>query len=181
LHAIKVLGKGSTILENMSKAMKRAFRKVDLSKVTISLVGGHTKMDLDQVLQRYSPEDEAMWRFSAVVRRCVSEALPGAAIDASLLNRFEGKAGMPEEVEEHECCVQGQRFQVVALDSLTGKIVTQTKYTEERVRGKVGPVPESVLRDSDRHEEELSARIEKIFPIMLQGGELPPVMTECTD
>ena len=103
LHAIKVLGKGGTILENMSRGMKRAFRKADLSHVTISLVGGHKKMDLDQVLQRYSPEEEAMWTFSGVVRRCVAEALPGATVDASLLNRFEGIADLQEEIEEHEC------------------------------------------------------------------------------
>lgn len=62
------------ILETMASAMQDAFRDVDPSLVTISLVGGHKNLDLLGALREtYYPKEEAMWRFSAVVRRCVPE------------------------------------------------------------------------------------------------------------
>jgi len=82
-----------------------------------------------------------MWRFSAVVRRCVAGALPGASIDTSLLNRFDGYG--PEGAKS-TADSRSQGFLVVALDSYTGKVVSQTKRKDQVLAHM--PVPESVLR-----------------------------------
>ena len=85
-----------------------------------------------------------MWRFSAVVRRCVAGALPGASIDTSLLHRLEGdEPGGTSFIEDS----RDQGFLVVALDSHTGKVVSQTQH-EDQVPARL-PVPESVLRDAN--------------------------------
>ncbi|KAJ1495337.1 hypothetical protein T484DRAFT_1763059 [Baffinella frigidus] len=174
-------GQGGMILSNMSKALQRVFRKVDQSKVTISLVGGHEKMDHSIALEtKYYTKEEAMWRFSGVVRRCVAEALPGASIDVSLLNRFDGVDVVTLEMEA-QCCYQGQRFQVVALDSHTGNVVTQTKYTHDCVHGKVGPVSESVVLSAGKHVQEMIGRVGKQYPRMWLGSQVHPIMTECSE
>ena len=125
----------------ISGALQSAFRGVDRKQVTIRLVGGHTKMDMayKDFLQKHCPGEEAL--FSAVVRKCVAEALPGAAIDTSLLNRFEGAGAADGGEADMKCHVEGQLFQVVALDSHTGSVVTHTKFTAGEVWP---PVPKSV-------------------------------------
>ena len=85
-----------------------------------------------------------MWGFTAVVRRCVAGALPGASIDTSLLNRFDGHGVGGTNVTEDS---RSQGFLVVALDSYTGKVVSQTKH-EDQLRDFL-PVPESVLGDAN--------------------------------
>ena len=131
----------------------------------------------------------------------MAEALPGAEIDTTLLNRFEGTEGqslrvyrgeaapkweMVEEeeaterrrgarrrplarrrrrparsasrapqrqrtTEEEEEAPPGQTFQVVAFDSRTGQVVTQTtgSYRAD------GMIPKSVLGDAGEHLEQL--------------------------
>ena len=148
---------GSMFLDNMSRALQRAFRDVDPSEVTIKLVGGHEKTDYYDNKNAAKSGEEATKRYSDLVRRCVAEALPGASVDTSLLHRFEGGDACDWFEVEHACCVQGQRFQVVVLDSHTGKVVTQTKYTDECVEGKIGPVPESVLRNAATHFAKIAA------------------------
>ena len=82
-----------------------------------------------------------MWCFSAVVRRCVAGALPGASIDTSLLNRFDGYGpGGTNSTEDS----RSQGFLVVALDSHTGKVVSHTKHEDQALE--YLPAPESVLR-----------------------------------
>ena len=136
VYEIKVQGHGSMILENMSKAMQRVFRDVDHSEVTISLVGGWKRTDFSTELKERYPAEETMWSFSAVVRRCVAEALPGASIDTSLLNRCEGLALEDRTVMDLvRVGCQGQFFQVVALDSHTGKVETQTPQSTDFTAG----------------------------------------------
>jgi len=146
-----VIAPGSMLLDNMSRALQRAFRHVDPSEVTIKLVGGHEKTDHYDGCNAATSGEEAPKRYSDLVRRCVAEALPGASVDTSLLHRFEGGDACDWFEVEHACCVQGQRFQVVALDSHTGNVVTQTQYTDDCVQGKIGPVPESLLRNAVTH------------------------------
>ena len=147
------------VLEDVSTSMQDVFRDVESSQVTISLVGGYTKQDYSGMerLKLFFPEEEALWCFSGVMRRWAAEALPGALIDVSLLNRFDGadwsesvqnKAGHWEAPDRDQLMRQGQLFQVVALDSYTGNIVTQTKDEEL-------PVPQSVLDDACKRSQEL--------------------------
>ena len=83
-----------------------------------------------------------MWRFSGVLRRCVANALPGASIDTSLLNRFDGYGvGGTNFTDSRD-----QGFLVVALDSYTGKVVSHTKHVDQVPA--LLPVPESVLRNA---------------------------------
>jgi hypothetical protein len=188
LHATKVLwgpactrpasGQGGMILENMSRAMQRAFRDVEPSQVTISLVGGHKKMDLLKELKgTYYPEEEEMWRFSGVVRRCVAEALPGARIDTSLLNRFNGVERESFTMDnKFRCFRQGQAYRVVVLDSHTGNVEMQSTdhsdFTTSKAERRHG-YPDFLLPESV-YEEECDSRMEV-------RQELSPMMTEYKD
>ncbi|KAJ1474631.1 hypothetical protein T484DRAFT_1970166 [Baffinella frigidus] len=180
--------KGRIILENMSRALRRVFRDVDPSRVTISLVGGWKKMDLHPELREtYFPEEEAMWSFSAVVRRCVAEALPGASIDESRLNHCEGVEWREYTAKNQlRCTLQGQTFRVVALDSHTGEVETQTTDVTDCVPGSLAGspgvrVPVSVTQGMTRHVTEMLGRVEKQIPGRGQRRSLSPIMTEYRD
>ena len=136
-------GQWGTGLEMYSGEMQELFRGVDPSQLRITLVGGWKKAD-----------------FSGVVRKWVAEVLPGAAIDGSLLNRFEGFAWGQED----QALLQDQRFGVVALDSRTGKIVTHTKYAHDSVRHKCGPIPQSVLDEAAANALEVKETLQQIDP-----------------
>ncbi|KAJ1483697.1 hypothetical protein T484DRAFT_2021386 [Baffinella frigidus] len=179
---------GGVILENMSRAMQRVFRGVDPREVTISLVGGWTKADLHPELRdKYYPHEEAMWRFSAVVRRCVEEALPGAVIDTSLLNRVDGLAREEYTPKNRLRCVrQGQAARVVVLDSHTGRVETQTSDVADLrcVEKYVSPgvmLPESVMVDSLRHDEEMRGRADTFRQSPGRGEVLSPIMIQYRD
>jgi len=186
LYDINVRGQGGMILENMSRAMQRVFRDVDNTRVTISLVGGWKKADFVKDLQEtYFPEEEDMWHFSAVVRRCVEEALPGASIDTSRLNVFDGlEFDQCTTRNKFRCTRQGQAFRVVVLLSNTGRIETQTTDETDLTAefGPTGPqVPISVLRAGYRHLTQLRGRVRKQIPGKEQRRELSPIMTEYTE
>ena len=176
------------VLENMSRGMQRAFCDVDPSQVAIRLVGGHKKSDfLKQLKGTYYPEEEEMWSFAAVVRRCVSEALPGAPIDSSLLNRCDGVDNASFTwAKRWRLFRQGQVFRVVALDSHTGIVETQTSDDSD-CRGSAVPgssgfvLPKSVLLDVGRHSTEMMGRVERQIPGMKARRELSPIMTEYRD
>ena len=71
--------KGGAFMEDFWRAMQDVFRGVDPSLVTINLVGGYTRMDLElsSGLKKIYPDEPSMWCFSGVMQRAVSEALPG--------------------------------------------------------------------------------------------------------
>jgi hypothetical protein len=165
-------GRWGEPLEKVSEAMQEVFADVDPSRVTISLVGGWRAMDgyMLEELQFHFPEEEAIRSFSGVVRKWVDEALSGAAIDVSLLNRFEGYdygPNSPDSGEEElrcklKCWLEGQFFGVVALDSHTGMVVSQTKYFPDRVQNQIGPVPRSVLDEADRARQNMNWNLESM-------------------
>ena len=174
LRERRVAGRWGTPLEKVSEALQEVFAGVDPSRVTISLVGGWRAMDgyMMEELEFHFPEEEAVRSFSGVVRKWVGEALSGAAVDVSLLNRFEGfdyGPNSPDTEEEElrckiECWLQGQFFGVVALDSHTGMVVSQTKYFPDRVQHQIGPVPRSVLEDADRARQNMNLNLEFMPP-----------------
>ena len=159
-------GQGGMILENMSRAMQRVFRDVDPRKVTIRLVGGWEK--------NFNTDGSS---FSDVVQMWATEVLPGAAIDISLMNRFAGA----EKAEDYDrCCSEGQVFQVVALDSHTGKVVTHSNNQVPMLVN--SQVPMLVKLNSIKHGQEMDLRwSNEVNPGMSQGKEITPIMTEYKD
>ena len=138
---------------------------------------------------------ETDFTWGLALLRSVKDALPGASIDTSLLNRFAGV----RDVDVRR--TSGQNFHVVALDSHTGKVVTHSRYepiyldgykppdpgykpTSRRVHGKAGPVPESVFVDLCRHGRDgmmVDRQNHKAMDLAEadRPRELCPIMAEC--
>lgn len=110
------------------------------------------------------------------------EALPGASIDTSLLNRFDGIEREDLTPKNRLRCIrEGQGFRVVALDSHTGKVETQTTDVADCGGGFVSPgltVPLYVRLAAGRHVKEMWGRYKKQKS---ERRELSPIMTEYKD
>jgi hypothetical protein len=122
-----------SIFKTMSDALTTAFKDVKTSSITVSLVGGwkladhHKKWNLDKIFKN----DKGLRLFSTVVLKCVKDALPGAKIDTSYLNRFDGISWTNRTIySKHKKIANGESYDVAALDILTGQIHLQTSaYT----------------------------------------------------
>ena len=125
------------VLPTVTSALTKAFSHVSPSEVSVALVGGHKAMDTG--IGSYFHGDKERDKLSWQVRNTVEKALPGAAIDSSLLCRFDG-ADIMSMRDEARLCYYGQRYHVLGIDRWTDKVISQTKYCEG-----AGCVPEGVM------------------------------------
>jgi hypothetical protein len=104
-----------TFLNEVTSALKLAFRNESMKDVKVSLVGGQGAQDDDKALG---------CKFSTLVKQCVLKA--GISdIDDRLLNIFPGvrfhRYFEEDQAEKH------QSFQLAALDRETGHVVVHTR------------------------------------------------------
>lgn len=100
----------------------------------VTLIGGHRAMDSCEGLKAMFPEDKEKWSFAWHVQNACEVALDGISIDSkvswntNLLLRFEGEK-IKSMIDEERVRQKHMNFMVVALDTITGQLVTHTKYT----------------------------------------------------
>ena len=148
-------------LPEVTAVLRATFAHIAPGDVTVILAGGHGAMDEDFALGRIFGRGSPRARFSWQVRSVAEAALPGAAVDASLLCRFPGSASLSSLGDEAALCKGGQRYHVLALDRWGRRVVSQTRFEKDS-----GCVPREVMR-----EEEM---LLGAYTGMLGGGE-PPV------
>jgi hypothetical protein len=100
--------------------------------VIITLVGGHRSMDNCQGLEAMFPNDRKKWSFAWHVRTACKlelDEMPNKVVwKTNLLLKFEGEM-IKHEADEERVRQKNMNFMIVALDTITGHLVTHTKYT----------------------------------------------------
>ena len=161
LEEVKVHGGG--VFQNMVDALKKVFSDVENSQVTISVVGGWLQADLGtKRKQAYERTQEHMWSFSSVVLGCLETALPGATIDTSRMNQFDGVSWEKRtQKTKLKCIIDGQAYRFVVLDTHTGTLYVQRTNLGDFCLGKGGGVmfPDSVMVSSLTDLAEMHARV----------------------
>ena len=183
----KISGGGVvSIFKTMSDALTNAFKDVQKSKITVSLVGGWKLADHynEWNLEKTFKKDKGLRTFSAVMLKCVKGALPGAKIDTSYLNRFDGVSLTDRTLySKLQTMVKGESYDVAALDILTGQIHLQTsvhtrwlKLDETVDNGFI--LPMDIERDVHMHQVGEDARIEDHLA-SIRADKMPmPVLQE---
>ena len=90
-------------------------------------------MDNCEGLKAMFPEDKEKWSFAWHIQNACESALDELPIDkvswnTNLLLRFEGEK-IKSMIDEELVRQKNMNFIVVALDTITGQLVTHTKYT----------------------------------------------------
>lgn len=134
-----------SLLPEVTSALAAAFTGVDPASVSIHIAGGHKSVDDDFQMAAIFESGSKWNRFSFHVRRAVAAALPGAQIKDALLLRFPGVDVNVSAREKMQCrlypgldevtimsearlCRGGQRYELLAMDRVTGCLVSQTVY-----------------------------------------------------
>ena len=142
-------------LSPLSCELRRSFHGLNPASVRVTLVGGHRIMDrepalkamLCQTLQEGGnseiafplsnfsrgsiiADDDPRQYFSWYLRAaCDAAGLDRASFDTTLLNIFEGELCVDLETEVR-LRLSNQRFECAALDTLTGCVITHTRFVE---------------------------------------------------
>jgi hypothetical protein len=182
LDEIKFLRRGGLLFENMVDCLKRTFAGVNNADITINIVGGWRLADtypkLEEIYYRKHPDK---WTFSSVVLGCMKDALPGAKIDVSQLNRFDGVSWVDRTVfSKMKRVAIGEAFRIVVLNTRTGMIDVQTTdITDLTGEQSVGvSIPECILNESVGHLSEMNRRIDKFRNKLFEDEIPPPVLHE---
>lgn len=124
-YAIGTKNKRENLIPQITKALQWTFRKEDISKVQLYLVGGQKFQDSnDRLLHRVFKGEKRF--FSWHVRRAVLDAgIAQANIDERYLNVFPGIPFNP--AFEQQQAMKNQSFQLAALDRVTGAMIVHTK------------------------------------------------------
>lgn len=122
--------------------LRRCFRGLDPATVHVTLVGGHRASDKDPenafksilthlpAMKRIEDDDPRMC-FSWYVRAaCTAAGLAKAVFDVRFLNLFEGERCVDSSIELR-LRQANMRFEVAALDTLTGHVVTHTRHAND--------------------------------------------------
>lgn len=98
--------------------------------IILTLVGGHRVMD-SIGLEALLPNDRDKWSFAWHIKNACDIALEGipnhVVWNTNLLLRFEGEM-IETEADEDRVRKKNMNFMVVALDTVTGHLLTHTKY-----------------------------------------------------
>lgn len=150
------------VLLPLTSELRQCFRGIEPTTVRVTFVGGHRVADVEPALKNvYLPQlpvfesschserkadaSDPRERFSWYPRAAVAAAgLASAVFDTTLLNTFEGERCVNMEVEmrlRHA----NTRFEYAALDTLTGHVVTHTRYIEHP--------EEHLLRPNEDHRQ----------------------------
>ena len=163
LEEAKVHGGG--VFQNMVNAMKKAFGGVNNEDIAIFVVGGWMKADFGtKMKQAYYLKQAHMWSFSNVVLDCLKNALPGASIDTSRMNIFNGVSWEKRtQKTKLQCIVDGDAFRFVVLDTHTGVVYVQKTNLGDFCFGKGSGVmfPENVMISSVNDLAEMHERVTK--------------------
>jgi hypothetical protein len=185
LEEIKFVRKDGVVFQNMCDKLQELFSGVDVSKISISLVGGWTNADFGSKLkQDYYKSQEKMWSFSDIIITRLQGALPGVAIDASRLNYFEGISWEDRNpYTKLKCIVAGEAYRVAVLDIDTGVVHVQvtdlSDLTGDTTDGVV--VPSHALLSSMKGLTAMHYRIAN-FRNALYSNVIPAsILTEYTD
>lgn len=152
---ISCLQSGSTgalpvLMPELRAALRAAFAGVSPANVVVHVVGGHDFTDMDSALRQYFPRRRVasnagvdLHSFSSHVLHIVQGTLPGAKVDTSLLRLFPG--GAMKIVEDEMALIRdGQRFELVALDRVTGSIIALSSGS-----GGPPPIPPAVRQKEE--------------------------------
>ena len=116
----------------------------------VYLIGGFQKCDRIPALAMYFQGHAQKLLFSWHIRELIRECMPLAVIDDTLLLKFPGRICTSIN-EEKKCCEEGHRFEVVALDTTTGKLTYQNgNYTNLEC------VPDSIKYAESTHMSSLT-------------------------
>jgi hypothetical protein len=123
-----------SIFKTMSDALKQAFKNVKTSEISVSLVGGWKFGDHDKRLDmaKYYKNDKTLQTFSSIVLKWVKDTLPGANVDTSFLNYFNGVSWKDRTSRSKLKKIgQGESFNIAAMDTHTGQIHVQTSHWKQ--------------------------------------------------
>ena len=189
----QIVGGVVPIFKTMSHALTTAFNDVENSEITVSLIGGWKLADkMNGVnIDTYFKKDKTLRTFSSVVLKCVNDALPGAKIDTSRLNRFNG-VGWEDRTAFSKVTkmAQGESYTVAALDTYTGRIHLQTSSPTDmlpentdamQLPAEASPcftIPIAVLEDAYMHYVETDKRMRDQNTSLLNRKIPEPVLHE---
>lgn len=168
-------------LQNMVDALKNAFEDEDVALISVSLVGGWKKTDMDDVLkEKYFPARPEMWTFSGVLLDCIQRALPGVSTDVSRLNLFEGVSWADRTVDTKlQAVSDGQAFRIVVLNIFSGLVEIQSTNLTDIDGGECVTVeiPASVVADMNVERMVMHKRA-MVFASSWPHGCIPPPVLE---
>jgi len=163
LEEAKVRGGG--VFQNMVDTMKQAFDGVKNEDIKIFIVGGWMKADFGtKRKQAFQRTQDHMWSFSGVVLDCLETCLPGASIDTSNMNIFNGVSWEDRtQKTKLKCIIDGHAFRFVVIDTRTGVVYAQTTNLGDFCAGKGSGVmfPEIVMISSLNDLSEMHQRVKK--------------------
>ena len=118
---------GGGVFQNMVDALKNSFKNSEPCELSVHIVGGWIHADLGtKGKQKFERTQKQMWSFSGEVVECIKQALPGAKIDTSKMNIFQGVSWENRNQQTKlKCIVQGDAYRIAVLDSHTGKVYVQ--------------------------------------------------------
>jgi hypothetical protein len=180
-------GRFVSIFKTMSDTLTNAFKNVKNSEITVSLVGGWKLTDKPDNLdiKKYYKKDKKVRTFSAVVLKCVKDALPGAKFDESYLNSFNGVSWRDATKYSRMLKMsQGESYIVAVLDTQTGEIHLQTSSIADWIDDGSDDgfdLPEDVQNDAYMHFVETSRRIRDQNRSIFNNRMPTPVLHEYVD
>jgi hypothetical protein len=183
LQEAVVMRKDGVVFGNMLVRMKEVFSDTKNSDLRISLVGGWRLADLHPTLrEKYYPTEKSLWKFSAVVRKFAIDAFPGASLDTSELNRFDGVSWEDRTAyAKMKRVAVGEAFRIAVLDTSDGKISVQTTdlcdLTDNRSAG--ASIPSRIVLECEQHLLDMQQRAYKFKGTWSDGDPVPaPVLQE---
>jgi len=169
--------KDGVVFGNMLVRMKEVFSDTKNSDLRISLVGGWRLADLHPTLrEKYYPTEKSLWKFSAVVRKFAIDAFPGASLDTSELNRFDGVSWEDRTAyAKMKRVAVGEAFRIAVLDTSDGKISVQTTdlcdLTDNRSAG--ASIPSRIVLECEQHLLDMQQRAYKFKGTWSDGDPVP--------
>ena len=111
--------------------LRHCFRE-STCDITVMLVGSHRAMDTFGLITMF-PDDKEKWSFAWHVKTACKAALDEVSHkvvwNSHLLMRFEGEM-ITDTATEEKVRRENMNFIVLALDTVTGHLVTHTKYDD---------------------------------------------------
>ena len=171
IEEVKVHGGG--VFQNMVDALKTSFQNVEPREISVQIVGGWIQADLGtKGKQKFERTQKQMWSFSGEVIECIKQALPGAKIDTSKMNIFQGVSWEKRTQQTKlKCIVKGDAYRIAVLDSHTGNVYVQRTNLGDFCTGKGCGVmfPEWVLISSLTDLAAMHMRVAKFKKTLAAG------------
>lgn len=98
--------------------------------INVQIVGGQKSMDINMNLKTIQKNDQDKWKFGQLIKDYLIKQFrkqKNYNLIDSLLNCFEGSGPFENKTD----AMKGEFFHIVAIDSLTGKLIIDNRLNED--------------------------------------------------